>query len=46
MPLELKSLIARHHDNFADARLAERRHNPLGDGDGTDIEHGLEIAHP
>ena len=45
MPLQQKRLIAGHHDDLADTGLAERRHHPLGDGDGSDIEHGLEITH-
>ena len=46
MPLQLLGVVARDHHDAGDPRLAEGGHDPLGNGDGTDIQHGLEVPHP
>ena len=45
MPLEQRRVVARDHDDLLLARLLEGRDHALGDGDGADVQHGLEVSH-
>ena len=45
MTLQRERVIASDHDDLVNAGLLEGRDDTLGDGDGTDTQHRLEISH-
>ena len=46
MPLEHGGVVAGDHDDLADPGLGQGRDDPLGHGNGADVQHGLKISHP
>ena len=45
VPLQLLGIVAGDHHDSLDPGLVEGGHDPLGNGDGTNVEHGLEVPH-